>query len=307
MNKQKKKEKPFLLYGIFGCPLGHTLSPAMQEAAFEHFRIPAFYLTLETLPHDFKKIMRNLRAAHACVLDGFNLTVPYKEKVMPFLDGITPEAKAVGAVNTVFKKNKKWIGANTDVYGFVTALKEEAGFQAKGKTAVILGAGGAAKAVAYGLASSGIKGIYIANRHPQRAMKLARALLKLFPHLTLGVLDFDACCLGSAISQVDLVVNATSVGLKSETQALIPDAWIPKAGKKQKLFYDLIYHRAETGFMKLARKKGHKTLGGLGMLLYQGAKAFEYWTGRKAPVEIMKKKLIQNVRATHRVAPTAKD
>lgn len=294
MNKKTKKDKPFRLYGIFGCPLGHTLSPGMQEAAFEHSRIPAFYLTLETRPHDFKKIMRNLSV---CVLDGFNLTVPYKEKVMPFLDAITAEAKAVGAVNTVFKKNSKWIGGNTDVYGFLTSLKEEAGFQAKGKSAVILGAGGAAKAVAYGLATAGIKTILIANRHPQRALKVAQTLVKIFPRLRLGVLDFDACCLGSAISQVDLVVNATSVGLKPETEKLIPDAWIPKAGKNKKLFYDLIYHRSETGFMKAARKKGHKTLGGLGMLLYQGAKAFEYWTGKKAPVQLMKKKLIEGLSA----------
>lgn len=294
MNKKTKKEKPFQLYGIFGCPLGHTLSPGMQEAAFERFRIPAFYLTLETQPRDFKKTMRNLSA---CVLDGFNLTVPYKEKVMPFLDAVTPEAKAVGAVNTVFKRGKKWTGTNTDVYGFLTALKKEAGFQAKGKTAVILGAGGAAKAVAYGLASSGIKIIYIANRHPQRALKVARGLQKLFPKLLLGVTDFDACCAGSAIAQADLIVNATSVGLKPETEPLVPESWIPKAGRKQKLFYDLIYHRPETGFMKSARKKGHKTLGGLGMLLYQGAKAFECWTGKKAPVDVMRKVLVQTLSA----------
>lgn len=282
-------ERAHRLYGIFGCPLGHTLSPGMQEAAFEVSRIPAFYLTLETRPQDFIKTMRNLSS---CVLDGFNLTVPYKEKVMPFLDSITPEAKAVGAVNTVFKRGKKWTGTNTDVYGFLTALKE-AGFKAKGKTAVILGAGGAAKAAAYGLASAGIKIIYIANRHPQRAMKVARGLQKLFPKLMLGVADFDACCAGSAIAQADLVVNATSVGLKPETEPLIPESWIPKADAKKKLFYDLIYHRPETGFMKAARRKGHKTLGGLGMLLHQGAKAFECWTGKKAPVHVMRKILAE--------------
>lgn len=278
------------LYGIFGSPLGHTFSPGMQEAAFERFGIPAFYLVLETQLGDFKKIMRNLSY---CVLDGFNLTVPYKETVIPFLDDLTPEAKAVGAVNTVFKRGREWVGTNTDVYGFLTALKNEGRFNPKKKTVLILGAGGAAKASAYALASAGAEKILIANRHPQRAMKMVRALLKIFPRLKLRVIDFDGRCVGSALQEADLIVNATSVGLKIETQPLIPESWIPKAGKTPKLFYDLIYHRPETGFMKTSRKKGHKTLGGLGMLLYQGAKAFECWSGRKAPVALMRENLVR--------------
>ena len=139
-----KQDPAFKLYGIFGYPLSHTLSPAMHEAAFRKLGIDANYIVLELIPEAFKKLMRK---ASRLSLSGFNVTVPYKETVMPFLDEVHPEARAIGAVNTVYRKGKRWIGTNTDMEGFLMALMKDGGFRPRGKRAVILGAGGAARAV----------------------------------------------------------------------------------------------------------------------------------------------------------------
>lgn len=282
-----KKETPFKVYGIFGHPLGHTLSPGMQEAAFEKSGLRAFYLVFDLEPRDFKKTAGNLRR---CVLDGFNLTVPYKETVLRYLDLLTPEARAVGAVNTVFKKNRKWCGTNTDVYGFLTALAEEGGFHPRNKRALVIGSGGAARAAVYGLLKSGARAVWVLNRNTARAEKLVKDFKKNLPQANLHPASLQTPALASLMEEADLIVNATSAGLKPGETALPPGV-IPEAGRK-KLFYDLIYNR-ETEFLAAARKKGHQTLGGLGMLLFQGAKAFEHWTGKKAPVDVMRKALLE--------------
>jgi shikimate dehydrogenase len=289
-----KKENPFKLFGIFGHPLSHTLSPAMQEAGFEKAGLKAFYCVCELAPADFKKAFRGIKNFH---LDGFNVTVPYKQTVMPYLKKLMPEAKAVGAVNTVFRRGKIWTGTNTDVYGFLTALEKEGGFLSQGKTALVLGAGGAARAVIYGLASRKADRILIANRHEARAKKLARDFRNIFPRTNFETLSLKGKKIKEALREADLVVNSTSVGLRSSDAPLLSSDWIPKRSGKQKLFFDLIYHVPVTSFMKAARKKGHRALGGLGMLLHQGAKAFEYWTGRKAPVETMRRALSEALKA----------
>lgn len=265
----------------------------MQEAGFEKAGLKAYYCVCDLPPADFKKAFKGL---NKFILDGFNVTVPYKQAVMPYLGRLTPEAKAVGAVNTVFREGKRWTGTNTDVYGFLTSLEKDGKFKTAGKTALVIGAGGAARAVVYGLASRKIWKIIIANRHVKRALQLARDFSKMFPKVYFEVVALDACCVGPAIEEADLVVNSTSVGLKSTDVPVIPAAWIPKAGKK-KLFFDLIYHVPKTSFMKTAEKKGHRTLGGLGMLLHQGTKAFEHWTGKKAPVETMRQALSAALKA----------
>ncbi len=290
-----KKEKPFRLYGIFGCPLAHTLSPAMQEAAFAKTGVKAFYLPLELSLRDFRKTMKSLQRL---ALEGFNLTVPYKETVIPFLGRLEPEARALGAVNTVYKRGSVWSGANTDVYGFLTSLKREGGFDPKGKNALVFGAGGAARAVVYALASSGAAAVWVTNRNLKRAEILAGDFKKRFPRTLLHVIPANSAALGAVVRESDLLVNATSVGLKKD-EDLLPESLIPEALTEKKLFFDLIYHRPMTGFLKAGRKKGHRVLGGLGMLLHQGAKAFEYWTGKKAPVELMRKALAEKLAETN--------
>jgi shikimate dehydrogenase len=280
----------FRLYGIFGLPLGHTLSPAMQEAAFRSFGIKAFYLPFEVRRPDFLKLLKERKRL---LLDGFNVTVPYKEIALRYLDGVSPEAKAVGAVNTVVCQRKRWIGFNTDGAGFITSLEKEAGFRPRGKRVLILGAGGSARAVAYGLAKRGVKSILIVNRTVLRAKKIVSDFQRFFPRV-----QFRAASLasGNGAKTVDLVVNATSVGLRPQDRPLVSAKDFPN---RRTLFADLIYKPAETELLRSARKSGHRTLNGLGMLLYQGAQAFELWTGKKAPIKEMRRALNEALHRAH--------
>lgn len=276
-----KKKSAFRLFGIFGHPLVHTLSPAMQEAAFQAAGIDAYYGVFDLEESFFRK---TLSARSGFLLEGFNVTIPYKQKVLAFLNQITPEARAVGAVNTVSRRGAKWIGTNTDVYGFLKSLSA-ASFKTRGKRAVVFGAGGAARAVVYGLASQGVVSIVIVNRHQEKAQKLAREFSKMFPRVAIKT--------GAAneVAKADLVVNATSLGLKAADPNVLEASVIPQAGKKI-FFVDLIYHVQRTPFLQAAAKKGHRVLNGLEMLLYQGARAFEIWTGKSAPLTAMRAALV---------------
>ncbi|HTL48221.1 MAG TPA: shikimate dehydrogenase [Verrucomicrobiae bacterium] len=286
-----KKNEAFSLFGIFGYPLAHSLSPDMQEAAFEKLGMQAFYLVLELGPRRFRNVMARLRKAP---LQGFNVTVPYKETVLPYLDKVSLEASRIGAVNTVYRRGKSWRGANTDVHGFLKSLEDEAGFKVRGCKAAVLGAGGAARAVTYALAERGAREITLINRNRARASRLAREFGSIFKRVRLNALPLDPKA-APVLADAALVVNATSVGLKGGSP--VPGAWIPKAAGKPKLFFDLIYFPRETQFLKEARKKGHRVLNGTGMLVHQGARALEYWTGKKAPAGVMRAALLKALEA----------
>jgi shikimate dehydrogenase len=279
--------KTLELYGIFGHPLSHTLSPVFQEAGFKKVGLLAHYLVFDLSEPFFKRAMKTLKKSQ---LKGFNLTIPYKQKVIPYLDWLTDSARAIGAVNTVYRFGKKWYGTNTDSEGFWLSLQKEWKWKAKGKQALVLGAGGAARAVLYALASNGIQSIAISNRTEDRTQKLISDFVTLFPktHFFSTVLDRE-----SSLAPFDLIVNTTSLGLNKKDKTLLASSFIPSSAKGGKYFVDLIYNPAETQFLKLARKKGHKTLNGLPMLLYQGARAFEIWTGKKAPIKEMREALSQ--------------
>lgn len=285
-----KKSQAFNLYGIFGYPLSHTFSPAMHEAAFRKSGIEANYIVLELTPEDFKKA---LRKTSGLSLSGFNVTVPYKETVMPFLDKVLPEARAIGAVNTVFRRGKKWVGTNTDMEGFLLTLRKDGGFRPQGKKAVILGAGGAARALVYGLSREGAREILIADCFPEKARKILNDMKKIFPQVVFQDALAGTREVKAALQEADVIINATPLGLKPQDPRVVPVSWIPKASVKKVFCMDLIYNPAVTPFLKDAKKKGQKTLNGLGMLLYQGARAWEFWTGRKAPVEVMRQALLQ--------------
>ncbi|MBI4711140.1 MAG: shikimate dehydrogenase [Candidatus Omnitrophica bacterium] len=282
--------KVFKLYGIFGHPLSHTLSPAMHEAAFQKLWIDANYIVLELAPAAFKKLMSQ---SARLSLSGFNVTVPYKETVMKYLDRVRPEARAIGAVNTVFRQGRHWVGANTDMEGFLKALMTEGGFHPLGKRAVILGAGGAARAVAYGLSKEGAREILIADCFPEKAKKITSDMGKLFKKVKYRAVVAGTSEVKEALQKADVIINATPIGLKSGDPKVIPEEWIPSSRLKKIFVMDLIYNPAMTPFLKAAKKKGHRTLNGLGMLLYQGARALELWTGRKAPVGVMRRALLQ--------------
>ncbi len=271
-------EQTFRLYGIFGFPLAHTLSPVMQEAAFRRVGLKAFYLPFAVKPEEFRSLIRRRKDL---LLNGFNVTVPYKEEVLRYLDDLSPSARAIGAVNTVVRRGKKWLGFNTDESGFILSLEREGKFKPRGKKILILGAGGSARAVAYGLAWRGASRIFIVNRTFGRAEKMISEYKKLFPRVKFSA---NTDCDNENLKNADLVVNATSVGLRSEDPLLVRPGDFPK----KTLFVDLIYNPAETKFLRLARQSGHRALNGLGMLVYQGAQAFRLWTGKKAPVEVMR-------------------
>ncbi len=253
----------------------------MQEPAFQSCGIQGFYLPFELPLKDFREVMRH---SGRIPLQGFNLTVPYKEKVLRYLAGISEEASRIGAVNTVYRKGSGWHGANTDVNGFLRSLAEEGRYSFQGGRALVFGAGGAARAVVYGLAKKGVKEIVIANRHPQRAKKLAREFQAFFPQVSMRAVDTNPASLKESLETADLVVNATSLGLKPEDPSPLPPALIPSGrGQGKKLFMDLIYRPAKTRFLAEAGRRKHAVLNGAGMLVYQGAEAFELWTGKKAP------------------------
>ncbi len=288
-----KKDTAFKLFGIFGYPLSHTLSPAMHEAAFRALGVDANYLVLELAPVAFKKLMTR---SSQISLSGFNVTVPYKETVMNYLESVRPEARAIGAVNTVFRQGKRWVGTNTDMEGFLMALMADGGFRPAGKKAVILGAGGAARAVVYGLSREGIREILIADCFPQKARKIVNDMRKIFKRVGYHAVAAGTGEVKKALQEADVIINATPLGLKAQDPRVVPESWIPKAVRSKAFFMDLIYNPALTPFLKTAKEKGHKTLNGLGMLLYQGARALEHWTGRKAPVGVMRQALLRAIK-----------
>ncbi len=275
-------DKKLELYGIFGHPLSHTLSPVFQEAGMQKVGLLAHYLVFDFSEPVFKKTMRLLSKVP---LKGFNLTVPYKQIVIPYLDWLTDSARAIGAVNTVYRFGKKWYGTNTDAEGFWLSLKKEWNWKPKGKSVLVIGAGGAARAVLYALASRGVKSIAVWNRTETRTQELIQYFGKLFPKTAFFSTSVSS---KNDLKPFELIVNTTSVGLKQTDTAILSTALIPSAKEGKKYFVDLIYNPSETKFLQVARKKGHFTLNGLPMLLYQGARAFEIWTGKKAPVETMR-------------------
>lgn len=274
------------VYGLFGYPLRHSLSAEMHNAAFRTLGIPAIYLPFERNPKQFLKLVRSKRRM---ILDGFNLTIPHKESILPYLNKIDPAAKLVGAVNTVKRDGNHWTGYNTDVFGFLAGLKE-AKFHPRGKKAVILGAGGAARSVIVALAKSGIREIVIINRTSKRGKSLAREFKKKFPKIIFRNVVWG---LKLELENSNILVNATSIGLKSKDRSLIRKSDFPK---RKILVYDLIYHMSKTPLLKLASRLGHKIKNGETMLLMQGARACEIWTGKKAPLNVMRKALQDAIR-----------
>lgn len=265
---------------IIGYPIRHSISPIFQQAALDHFRLDVKYEALEVPPSALKAEVEKMRNGD-CL--GFNVTVPHKETVCSYLDGLSEDAKFFGAVNVVVNRRGSLTGYNTDSYGFLKALAE-AGFQPKGKSALILGAGGSARAVVLTLEREGIASLTIANRTLERAQTLVNVVGPWVKSSKAVPLSREA--LSQAATSVDLIVNCTSYGMKHsalERQGPLTHDMIPE----ESVVYDLVYNPPETPLLKEAKKAGARTVGGLGMLVYQGAEAFRLWTGREPPLEVM--------------------
>ena len=267
--------------GLIGYPLDHTVSPAFQQAAFDHYSLPVRYHAWPTPPEALGDRVRRLQNEEYM---GANVTVPHKERVQEFLDGVDPWAERIGAVNTIVREDDRLVGYNTDAYGFIRGLTRDGGFDPRNKRVLLLGAGGGARAAAFGLAREHIASLTIANRTAERARLLADDLRGSLDEVT--AIPMAGPPLDEAVRGVDLIVNSTSVGMRhggGEGRSPLPTRPIPSGV----LVYDVVYNPPDTPLLLEARKAGARALGGLPMLVHQGAAAFEHWTGRDAPVEVM--------------------
>lgn len=271
------------LFAILGHPIAHSRSPAMHAAALRALRLDACYAAIDTPPPFLRPVLRALRLAG---IEGLNVTVPLKEAVIPLLDRLDASAQATGAVNTIVVRRGRLAGYNTDGVGFRRALEALApGFRPR--EAVILGAGGAARAVAWELARRpGIR-ITIANRHPARAKRLVRWLGRQHP----GTRACPTSLTRVRLKDCDLLVNATTVGLRVGD----PPPVSLRGLRRGAVVYDLIYHR-ETALVRAARRRGCVAAGGASMLLYQGAESLRLWLHRTPPIDAMRHALEKSVR-----------
>ncbi len=274
-----KKQTCYLL-GLIGYPLSHTLSPPMHMAALAKQKINGLYVPFEIDPKRFSETAGGLRYLP---FQGVNVTVPYKEKIVPYLDRMSDEATIIGAVNTI-TIGKQLVGHNTDAYGFSRSLKEDLSFSVRGKRILLIGAGGAARACIYTLAKEKASTIIIADVVEARAKRLKDHFSEHFPKVRFIITQANREHYALFIKEVDLVINATPIGLKRKDPLLVS----PQAFKKKIAVYDLVYNPATTKLLQAAKSKGCRTANGLGMLLYQGVKAYEMWTERKAPVSVMR-------------------
>ncbi|HUJ71570.1 MAG TPA: shikimate dehydrogenase [Verrucomicrobiae bacterium] len=270
------------LVGVFGAPIKHTASPAMHNAAFEALKMNWAYLAFQVAPQDLRTA---LQGARDMGIVGINLTVPHKILALECVDEIDAEASKLGAVNTVAMERGKLRGFNTDGYGFLKAIKEEFNLSIRGKRILVLGAGGAGRGIAVKCALDGAARVVVANRTLTKIVPIAQEIRNTKTEFLSIALTPDE--IRRVIPEVDLVVNATSVGLKDgESLGLGAELFSPRLR-----VYDTIYRPAETELLQIAGGAGAQVANGLGMLLHQGAKAFEIWTKRKAPLAVMRRAL----------------
>ena len=268
---------------LIGHPVAHSLSGAMQQAAFDSLGIDAMYELWDRAPIDLADAVTEL---HGDDFLGANVTIPHKERVVPMVDRLTEEAHATGAVNTITREGKRLIGHNTDVPGFKVALDRLVGKQKMPRTAVLLGAGGGARAVVYGLITEGFQRIIVFNRHLHRAEGLVKHFGRSAAHMELRAMPWHESIIESELAKAKVLVNATSIGLTADESPL-PAEILPS----ELLVLDLIY--ARTRLLRDAAAAGCQVADGELMLLHQGAAAFTLWTGQKAPLELMQEKLAE--------------
>ena len=267
------------LFGVIGHPIDHSLSPVMHQAAYEALGIDAYYGRFDVPPSELRAVLQALMRV-GC--EGLNVTVPLKEKVVRLANGgLSETARAMGAVNTLCVRRGKLYGENTDGAGFRRALTE-LGWKGGRGHAVILGAGGSARAVAWELSRARSARVTIANRTLARGRKLAAWLRKQRPYA-----QVEAVALGAvSLDQADVLVNTTSVGMDSRDGLIVN----PTSLRRGMIVYDLVYHR-RTKLVQEASARGCVAAGGTSMLLYQGAASFELWLRRRAPIEAMRRAL----------------
>lgn len=268
--------------GVVGSPISHSISPVFQQAALDALDIGALYSPYDVPPAELSAFVERLREPGWL---GVNVTIPHKQAVLPLLDSVSPAARTLGAVNTIVVRESGLQGENTDVDGFLRSLRES-GFAPAGSAAAVLGSGGAARAVVAALCSAGAQSVTVFARRLDRAETLAAQLsehcgVRVTAHL------WTSGELAEAVQASQLVVNTTPIGMRggpAPNRSPLPTGLL----RTDHTVYDLVYNPGETPLLAAAARSGARAVGGLDMLVYQGAEAFELWTGAAAPIEIMK-------------------
>lgn len=277
MQKVNSKTK---YIGLLGYPLGHSISPVMQNAAFESRDINYLYMPIELKKEDLEHVVKAMPKMNFA---GFNVTIPYKIEIMKHLDEIDDLAKSIGAVNTVAIKDGKLKGYNTDGIGFLRSLEEELNVSVAGKNIFILGSGGAARAISMTLAMNKARRLYICNRTYEKAESLAKDINSKYGNVAISI-PMVKQNMKDSINDTEILINTTCVGTYPNIDETPIDKEILQA---HFAVCDIVYNPKKTKLLQDAEKLGCKTMNGLGMLIYQGAEAFKIWTGVKAPVDTM--------------------
>ena len=268
------------IVGVIGDPVQHSRSPQMHNAAIVERKLDYVYVPFHVRSGELREAIEGFKALNVL---GVNVTIPHKQTVMPILDDVSHEATLIGAANTLIFCDGRVSGDNTDAQGFLRAMTEEGIDIPVGGSAVVLGAGGAARAVVVALALSGLGLITVANRTGWKAIQFEKDLATI-SETEISAVDLASNQLNSAIRSADLLVNTTSVGMQETDQLLIdPDSLNPET-----IVYEIVYTPLETPLLRVAREKGCQTIGGIGMLVHQGAIAFEKWIGIVPNVETMR-------------------
>jgi shikimate dehydrogenase len=269
---------------LIGHPVAHSLSGAMQQAALDAAGIDARYELLDVTLVELPDAIDALRDD---AFLGANVTIPYKERIVPMIDRLSDDAAVTGAVNTITREGKRLVGHNTDVPAFKVALDQLVGRQKMPRSAVVMGAGGGARAVVFGLITEGFQRIIIFNRHLHRAEGLVRHFAKSAQHMELKAMPWHESVIEAELSKTKVLINASSVGLGSDETPVAAELIPPEL-----LVLDLVYRPRETRLLRDARVAGAQAvMNGELMLLHQGAAAFELWTGQPAPLELMRAQL----------------
>jgi len=289
------------LCAVYGFPVHHSASPAMQNAGIAALGLDWRYTAAEVRPEELLKAINGAKAMHYV---GLNLTVPHKLLAMDMVDILDESAREWGAVNTILfegeredgqwqaihefenaPKNVRSHGFNTDAEGITQSLREDLGMEVRGESILLLGVGGAGRVAALKLAATGVKDLFLLNRTLSKAEAIANEISQRFPAVNVEA--------GYPNSEIDLVINATSLGLKQDDPMPLDLETFPLG--KTRAVYDMIYHPSQTPLLTAAQEAGCKYANGLGMLLYQGAKSLEIWSGQTAPVDVMHEALREEI------------
>jgi len=276
------------VYGVIGDPIEHSLSPAMHNAAFNHLKLDCVFLAFRVKAAELEDAVRGMRGLG---IHGLNVTMPHKDAVTKYLDEVDATVKFLGSVNTILNDDGRLLGFNTDGVGALRALRDN-GVDLNGKKLLLLGAGGAAKAIAHAFAKE-VEELYILNRASEKAKDLAEALSRALGRKVVGD-ALSPSAVQRNLRDADVLINATSAGMHPNiNQSLVAPQWL----KPDLTVMDIVYNPLETKLAKDAKAAGARVVSGVEMLLYQGAASFEIWTGLSAPIEVMRRAALDKLGA----------